>query len=300
MKIFYHNDADGHCAAALVMLYRKEESRKSDEIYEETYYEMDYNTPFPIEDIDNDEIVYILDYSISPEDMRKLLAKTENVYWIDHHKTAIEKYDNFGVNIRGIREADGDSGCLLTYKYLLSSRRIPDIGGIPSMVALINDWDTWKHELYQTGSFITAFNSMNTQPYNIDFWKHINDWDYINNMINDGITMIKYRDGWAKDVLNHIGSSMDFMDLKVYATNIPHANSEYFKSLPESVKAEHDAFMPFYYDLNKRVYVASLYSTRPDVDVSIVAKKMGGGGHKNAAGFSTKILPFDISEWSME
>lgn len=297
MKIFYHNDADGHCAAALVALYREEEFRNYPSMsYEQIFYEMDYNTPFPIEDIDDDEIVYILDYSIAPEDMRKLLAKTENVFWIDHHKTAIEKYKDFGVDIRGIREADGDSGCLLTYKYLLSSRRIPDIGGIPSMVALINDWDTWKHELYQTSSFITAFNSMNTQPWIFSFWEHINDWNYINNMIQDGIVMTRYRDGWAKDVLNHIGSSIDFMGLKVYAVNIPHANSEYFKSLPESVKAEHDAFMPFYYDLNKGVYVASLYSIRPDVDVSIVAKQMGGGGHKNASGFSTKILPFDISK----
>lgn len=300
MTIFYHNDADGHCAAALVALYREEECKNCTSNYEQRFCEMDYNTPFPIEYIKNDEVVYILDYSIDPEDMRKLLAKTENVIWIDHHKTAIEKYNDFGVDIRGIREADGDSGCLLTYKYLLRSRKLMDINGIPSMVTLINDWDTWTHDMYQSRYFIMAFNSKDTQPWNLSFWSHIDDNNYINDMIQDGIVMTRYRDGWAKDVLNHIGSSMDFMGLKVYAVNIPHANSDYFKSIPDSVKEEHDALMPFYYDLNKRVYVASLYSTRPEVDVSIVAKRLGGGGHKNAAGFSTKILPFDISEWSME
>ena len=49
--------------------------------------------------------------------MRKLLQITEDVTWIDHHKTAIEKYDGFDYDIRGLRY-DGIAACMLTYCYL--------------------------------------------------------------------------------------------------------------------------------------------------------------------------------------
>jgi len=49
--------------------------------------------------------------------MRELLITTKNVTWIDHHKTAIEKYNDFEYDIRGVRY-DGIAGCMLTYCYL--------------------------------------------------------------------------------------------------------------------------------------------------------------------------------------
>ena len=46
--------------------------------------------------------------------------------------------------------------------------------------------------------------------------------------------------------------------------------------------------MPFSFDGDK--WTVSLYST--SVDVSEIAKKYGGGGHKGASGFHCKELPF--------
>jgi nanoRNase/pAp phosphatase (c-di-AMP/oligoRNAs hydrolase) len=46
--------------------------------------------------------------------------------------------------------------------------------------------------------------------------------------------------------------------------------------------------MPFVFDGEQ--YTVSLYSKT--VDVSEIAKKYGGGGHKGAAGFQCKKLPF--------
>jgi nanoRNase/pAp phosphatase (c-di-AMP/oligoRNAs hydrolase) len=47
--------------------------------------------------------------------------------------------------------------------------------------------------------------------------------------------------------------------------------------------------MPFYFAKNK--WVVSLYTTK-DIDVSEIAKKYGGGGHKQAAGFTCDKLPW--------
>ena len=70
-----------------------------------------------METIRKDEQVYIVDYSIIPDEMRELLNITKDVTWIDHHKTAIEKYKEFEHEIRGVRY-DGVSGCMLTYCYM--------------------------------------------------------------------------------------------------------------------------------------------------------------------------------------
>ena len=47
------------------------------------------------------------------------------------------------------------------------------------------------------------------------------------------------------------------------------------------------------YNHPKEEYYISL-RTNNKVDVSIIAKEYGGGGHKNAAGFATKINPINL------
>jgi oligoribonuclease NrnB/cAMP/cGMP phosphodiesterase (DHH superfamily) len=42
-----------------------------------------------------------------------------------------------------------------------------------------------------------------------------------------------------------------------------------------------------------KLWNVSLYSTKPEVDCGAIAKTFGGGGHKGAAGFQCKELPFE-------
>ena len=60
--------------------------------------------------------------------------------------------------------------------------------------------------------------------------------------------------------------------------------SEYFKSLPDG---KYDAFIAFAF--NGKEWIVSMYST--STDVSVICKKYGGG-HRAAAGFHVKELPF--------
>jgi len=54
----------------------------------------------------------------------------------------------------------------------------------------------------------------------------------------------------------------------------------------------HDAMLAFGY--RNHGWVVTLYTTHAGVDVSRVAKKYGGGGHAQAAGFPCRELPFDL------
>jgi phosphoesterase RecJ-like protein len=44
-------------------------------------------------------------------------------------------------------------------------------------------------------------------------------------------------------------------------------------------------------------YRVSLRASDPDVDVAEIAREEGGGGHRAAAGFSTRRAPEELLEW---
>jgi nanoRNase/pAp phosphatase (c-di-AMP/oligoRNAs hydrolase) len=46
--------------------------------------------------------------------------------------------------------------------------------------------------------------------------------------------------------------------------------------------------MPFQF--NGKLWTVSLYTTKEHIDVSQIAKKRGGGGHKQAAGFQVQKI----------
>ncbi|MDH3228030.1 MAG: DHH family phosphoesterase, partial [Thermoleophilia bacterium] len=53
-------------------------------------------------------------------------------------------------------------------------------------------------------------------------------------------------------------------------------------------------------ELDDGRFRASLRTSRPDVDVSIVARKEGGGGHRAAAGFTSDRQPAELYEWIVD
>ena len=296
MKCFYHNDADGKCAGFWVANSAVMENLETPI----EFIEMSYEKPFPMDTINPNERVYIVDYSISPNEMRELLKITTDITWIDHHKTAIEKYDGFEYDIRGLRY-DGIAACMLTYCYL-NCMTYGGIGNIhpfdismakdvPVFTKLIADWDVWKFDYGDnTRKFITAFNSYDFHPESKEWDKFFytgfcNDPTFETELLEEGAAMIKYRDGWAKSYLERFGFETEFEGLKCFAVNLGNCNSEYFKSLPEG---KYDAFMPFAFNGEK--WTVSMYSTTHDI--SDICKKHGGGGHAKAAGFTCSELPF--------
>ena len=255
---------------------------------------IDYLNLFPLHKIEDDEEVYLVDFSLDPDIMDLLMMKTRNITWIDHHKTAIEKYKDYeDLNaFRGVR-FDGVSACLLTYCYF---RHMTTCGtgeikpfeywmieGAPMFTKFIHDWDTWTHKYGdRTKQFIMAFNAGDFDPDGKD-WQST---PYLptDAMIESGKAMMKFRDQWAKDYLS-FGFITYFEGYKCYAINLGMCNSEYFKSLQLGA---YDIYIAFVH--NGTNYSVSLYSQV--VDVSEIAVKHGGGGHKGAAGFVCQDLPF--------
>lgn len=293
MKCFHHDDADGICSAYWVALIAKVIDSDCYKNKPE-FYEMNYRKRFPLEIVRPDEQVYIVDFSISSEDMRELLSVTKNVTWIDHHKTAIEKYENFEHSIRGVRY-DGIAACMLTYCYLkhmtaggegeIISFNKSMISDAPLFTRYIADSDVFDFKYGEdTKNFFIAFKSYCFEPLS-DKWKSFTeDGRQEMKMVEEGRIISVYEKEWAKDYIK-MGFVTIFEGYKCYAVNLGYSGIEFFNSLPEGA---YDIFISFAFDGEQ--YVVSMYSRT--VDVSPVAIKYGGGGHKMAAGFQCISLPF--------
>ena len=295
MKVFYHNDMDG-IVSARVILNKMRERKK--EFLQEDFIKMDYSKKFPLDIITTNEEVFIVDYSISPEEMTKLLNKTKRVVWIDHHKSAIEKYKDFEREVSGLR-ANGTAGCVLTYWYFNGRQNetqefLTDYPGntkslyrkeIPTYIKLAGDWDVWEH-LYgeETRLFTISFNARISNPFADYYFDKFYDREELGYFIKSGEAMKEYRNSWAKEFMSRYGFETKIGGFSAFLANLGNANSEFFGDLID----KYDIIGTFCY--NGETWTTSLYSNKDYVDCAEICSSYGGGWHKGAAGFVSKEL----------
>jgi oligoribonuclease NrnB/cAMP/cGMP phosphodiesterase (DHH superfamily) len=273
MKIFYHNDADGKCAAHVIayIFHHTLENNIED------YIEINYGMDFPLKLIEEDEDVFIVDYSIELEVMDKLLDITSNIFWIDHHITAIEKYINYPHNLQGLRNVEY-SGCVLTYIYLYNV----SFEQVPMPIRYIGDRDTWQWRYGQeTKLFCSGAELYDLHPLSLD-------WEILfNNPLSvkkEGMIVEKYKTERNKDYVKSFAYYNFFEGYEAVVVNIGHVGSEIFDSIKKK-----PLLIMYVYD--GKDYKVSLRSE--EVDVSKIALKYGGGGHPGASGFECKEIPWN-------
>jgi oligoribonuclease NrnB/cAMP/cGMP phosphodiesterase (DHH superfamily) len=267
MKCFYHNDADGKCAAHIVSQYTQD-------FDEQNYIEIQYGMDFPFDIIGHNEDVYIVDYSIEPHEMEKLLNITENVVWIDHHISTIAKYKDFVYDVDGIRE-DGTAGCVLTHKYLFPNKIVP------WYVLYIGDRDVWKWEFGDdTLNYFAGSELYDLHPLS-------NDWGelyYVEEIIRKGKTVEKYKAQHYALYLKAFAFEAQFEGHEANIINVGLVDSKVFDSV-ECLKDIQIMFVVESWGL--RVSLRSAETS--GIDVSKIATQYGGGGHKHASGFEWKF-----------
>ncbi len=277
MKIFYHNDLDGKCAAHIVLLLDRNTAD------DQTCHAINYGMEFPFDIIGRGERVYIVDFSIEPEGMIKLRQITNDVVWIDHHKSAIAKYVNFVGQIEGIRSIEA-AGCELTWKHFMTSEP-------PEYVRLIGDRDTWTWKYGdRTKFFFAGLEAWDTEP-QAPVWNSLAGTErFAKVLISDGTIIQRYKDITQQEYIKEHGFWVDFHGHKCFAVN------GRFASQPmEAVAPDADIWIPFRYFPGGYWMVSLL--TDKDIDVSKIAAEFEyhgkrGGGHKGASGFECEYPPF--------
>jgi oligoribonuclease NrnB/cAMP/cGMP phosphodiesterase (DHH superfamily) len=273
MICYHHNDLDGRCAGAIVL-----KAFPSCRMREIDYKDdPDFNA-----EVSHDDVVYIVDFSFKPEQMARLtqIVDRRRVYWIDHHKTA-SGYD-YGYDFRGKRDftEPGKSGCELTWEYLFSTIKMPEA------VRLLGDYDTWRFDTKEKSmAFQFGMRSADNFPSSM-IWGVLldNNITEINELISNGLAIIDYKDNVSQRILkNHYKLAWEGWSCVV--VNTPMIDSNMFK--------DHEDRLCISWIFTGKEYIVSLRSRSPELcDVSAIAKKYGGGGHKGAAGFVCDRLPF--------
>ena len=278
MKCFYHTDMDGKCAGAIVYWGQNPPNKK----YDLECIPINYKDDFPFDKIEKNEIVYIVDFSLQKDgEWEKLLEITKNIIWIDHHKTAIEKAPKEIQKLPGIR-MDGVAGCVLTWQYFHPNQKLPRI------VELLGDYDIWAFKFGEdTNRLQAGIRLWEHDPEHPNWSEWFKDYADMKQEIEAGYCALKYRDNYYASIIKGWSFWAEFEGHKAICCNAGSVSSQLF----DSVKEDYDLMIPFVFD--GKQWTVSLY-TKKDIDCSEIAKKYGGGGHKQAAGFQCKELPFKI------
>lgn len=283
MILFHHNDPDGRCAAAIVDRFVRDEDNKYSGIRD--FVELNYHT-HEFREVLPDERVYIVDYSLPVEIMNEILKVTENVVLIDHHistKYRIEEYEGC---FSHYCDFDGcKAGCLLAWEFFRGDAR-----RVPAGLRLISDYDTWTHTYSPDSTYFTiGLNLFDCNPLST-IWDDILELgenpDYsVGDIIKVGKNCVEFRDSLAKTACDEFGFEAEFEGCKCFVLYCSALRS----SLCFGERIDQYDMCVMVVPHGKGCTIR-LYSNNV-LDVSEVAKKYGGGGHKGAGGFVAKRIP---------
>lgn len=285
--VFYHAGCtDGFCAA---WLFRK--------VFPDAYFvPVQYGMTLPMQGyregseceenrhfdrIDRDDHVFIVDFSFPREQMislyEHLLLSGEprgSLLVLDHHKTAEAACDGLSF----CRFDSSKSGAMLAFEWLREQpdnewRVLP-----PYLVDYTADRDLWLWKLPDSKAVNAAIRSY---PMTFDVWDYLAD-SSVRQMKTDGAAILRYRQVLIDQ---HVRNAVE---MEISGHNVLSVNCTCGEIISEVAEAliQDNAFSVCWFDAvkdNKRVF--SLRS-RGEFDVSEIARQHGGGGHKNAAGFS--------------
>lgn len=269
-------------------------------------------------DFPDEGTVYVLDlspecFNSTPDNLAKRRdgsfdGNHNRLIWIDHHKSAIDK---FGSYIPGYR-IDGVAACRLAWQWFSVMGRTvllnePHPGELPTKqdyfdrivseplaVRLAGEYDIWdkrdpRADLFQhglrskeiDGSLWSRLLAPDLQQANVN--------PLVGYLIEAGKAVQYFQTEQNKDIITSYGFDLDFEGLHFLACNHAQYNSHLFTA---GLKPEHDACFGFKW--TGKFWEVSLYHApgKEHHDLSLIAVKHGGGGHKGACGFRLDKLPF--------
>jgi oligoribonuclease NrnB/cAMP/cGMP phosphodiesterase (DHH superfamily) len=240
--------------------------------------------------------VYILDFSYPRAELERMHAVAAKLQVLDHHKTAQADleglpYCEFTMSL---------SGAVMAWRYFHGTET-------PWLLAYIQDRDLWRWEFYRSKEVSAALAASGAGA---DFRKLIplfENWDlHLQTLTDTGTALLSYE----QELVARIAKRAEEITLdgaKMLAVCSPVLQSEVGEALAiESYRRGFSSAGAVYYrEPEKKVWRVSLRSravhisgaVRPDVlDVSVMARKYGGGGHVQAAGFECAMLPW-VTSW---
>lgn len=285
--IYHRSDFDGEFCHQIARKFLDTQNNQVE------FIGWEYGDPVPT--VHEDTLLYILDLSVEP------LMTHPKLIWIDHHASAIQKYPS---SIMGYR-IDGVAACRLAWQYFSNAesqqplptkqdyidRKVTE----PWAVRLAGEYDIWdkrddNSELFQHG--------LRSEDLTSETWGHLLNTDRKSEMtvvwlLKKGAAIQYAKTQENKGIIESYGFELEWEGLVFLACNHARFNSHLFTA---RLTPAHDACLGFNWDGKNHHWRISLYHApgKEHHDLSVIAKKYGGGGHRGACGMTVKTLPFPL------
>lgn len=282
--ILHHDDLDGITSGIIANEYFENAKLIS------CNYE---NKIDPLNFIDKNDFVIIVDYSFEPKIMQELYKRLNgNLIWIDHHISAINKSKQFGYDkIKGMRDINY-CGAELTYLYYSKSKQIP------LLLKEIGNFDMFrtfgKNEFEDTLSLFYGCmaNQHILKDAFIDIIKNngINEQKYFESFKKDGFAILRYKKVEYMEDGNKYSYVRNIWGKRVLCMNTPEGGLG-LQLVKIFNPDEHDMILTYNYNGTHWCY--GFYTDKlkhPEVNCAEIAETYGGGGHKSAAGAETDYI----------
>ena len=290
IHVIYHHPCPDGCMAAAVCLYQL----GSENV---VLHPLNYKQPVP--EIPEGVKLYIVDFSL-PKAELEALAETRDVLVLDHHKTAAADlgdlkhpdsefmragYAYEGPRLRAIFD-QSRSGAGLVWDFLTVNKPRPQL------VACVEDRDLWAWKQPNSKAIGTWLQAKKLDPrlYLTFLVREMTEEGFWENAVADGELLL----GQEQSFVRRLAQNVFWKSIEGY--RVPVVNSGILQSEIGAYLVETYPEAPFsavFYETQSEKYPGhseKRYSLRSNAkgnnfDVSEVAKGLGGGGHRNAAGF---------------
>lgn len=254
---------------------------------------------------DHYDQIYIVDLSVDELMVRPELC--DKIVWIDHHKTAIDKWVNqgdkkYGWQFKGYR-IDGVAACRLCWQWFFTMPLMGDAPlsnkeafinravNEPELIRLAGEYDIWDHRDPDAKALQFGLRSLHDEKLAIlvhGQFEGCGDADILlRDTVGCGRAIKAYCDRQNDEYSAAYSSTLDWEGLKFCCLNIgQRGNSDLVRG---GLKPEHQAIFSWRHAGDG--VMVSLYHApgHEDIDLSIIAKGYGGGGHRGACGFRISL-----------
>jgi oligoribonuclease NrnB/cAMP/cGMP phosphodiesterase (DHH superfamily) len=277
--LFHYPCQDGLSSGWIVNKFHKEHNITID------LYPIQHGKIIDIERLTNKKVIFC-DYAPSKEVIEEIEKVALKITILDHHISSQKALEDKDYAIFDMNK----SGAGLTWDYFYNV-------DCPLFIKMVEDRDIWKwkipkskeftaglsticssFEMYDFDKLFNIFDEILINPFKFDFYIELGD------IINKSIMIkCKYMALESVKKINH------YKNYNVCIVNCSYELSSDLGNILSSYDNVDFAVL-WRYNHTKEEYYVSLRSN-DKADVSLIAKEFGGGGHKNASGFLTKINP---------
>lgn len=278
--IFHYPCQDGLTSAWIATHYHVQQKKLLE------LYPIQHGTKLDLSRLKDKKILFC-DYAPSLEVLDSIEKIVSSIKILDHHISAQlvlkdKEYAHFDMM---------KSGAMLTWLHFYPTTPIH------KFIDMIQDRDLWTWKIDKSKEFTTGFSTVCSTIEQNDFEKLFKLFDEL--CVNDSMMYLYITLG---DIINrsqlikcHIIANEHYKKIDKYKQyNVVIVNCDYdiVSDLGNILSSKEgvDFAMLWNYNHYTEEYKVSLRSNNM-VDTSIISKSYGGGGHKNASGFNTKINP---------